>query len=321
MGVSSVSEVRPGWAAGVPETLFKNVVEHCADAVVIANGNGRIVYLNQMAQNMFGLSLRRALGKSLDILIPTPYRKTHKQHVETFGKSGKKARHMGDRTVRTYGLRADGTEFPTDISIMRADSESGPVFVAMVRDISEQVDMQNRLEALANTDPLTGVSNRRAFLERAEQELAEARRYGNPLSAAMIDIDRFKALNDRFGHAIGDQVLQQVARQLATTLRKPDIFARWGGEEFICLLPHTDATLAQSAAERLRRAIEALEAAASARVTVSIGVTSLVSADSEIETLIDRADQALYEAKRAGRNKVALHQPADTAVGRKQSAA
>ncbi len=300
----------------MPDALFHSVVEHSADAIVICDAASRLIYINQAAEAMFGLTLRRALGKPLDMLIPSRHRKSHRRHVEGFGQSGEPARHMGDRTVRTFGLRADGTEFPTDISIMTADGETGPIYIAMVRDISEQVAMQNRLETLANTDALTGVSNRRAFLERAEQEFAEARRYGNPLSAAMIDIDRFKALNDRFGHATGDQVLQKVATTLAATLRKPDIFARWGGEEFICLLPHTDADLAQTAAQRLRRGVEALGVAPAAGVTVSIGVASLIHGDDNIEMLIDRADQALYAAKRAGRNKVVLQRSRE-----KQSAA
>lgn len=312
--------VRAGWSAGVPDELFHSVVEHTADAIVISDATGRLIYINQAAESMFGVTLRRALGKPLDILIPAHRRKAHRRHVEDFGKSGERARHMGDRSVSTYGLRADGAEFPTDISIMKTEGENGPIYIAMVRDISEQVAMQNRLETLANTDSLTGVSNRRAFLERAEQEFAEARRYGNPLSAVMIDIDRFKALNDRFGHATGDQVLQKVASTLAATLRKPDIFARWGGEEFVCLLPHTDSDLARTAAERLRRAVEALKVAPAAQVTVSIGVTSLIRSDDDIDGLIDRADQALYAAKRAGRNKVILQPDAETA-GKKQSAA
>lgn len=305
--------------AGISALLFRDIVENCADGIVVITAEGRIAYLNQAAEQMFGWPLRRALGRPIEIFMPEQFRSAHPGHIEAFHRAGEPARRMGDRLLRTYGLKADGTEFPTDISIMESDSETGTVFVALVRDITEQVEMETRLEDLANTDPLTGVSNRRAFLTRAAQEVAEARRYDVPLSAAMIDIDRFKALNDRFGHAIGDRVLLVVATQLSGALRKPDIFARWGGEEFICLLPHTDADLAKTAAERLRCCIDETSVAATdvelARVTVSIGVASLAETDRSIDMLIDRADRGLYIAKQTGRNKVVLQHPddADTA--------
>ena len=141
---------------------------------------------------------------------------------------------------------------------------------------------------------------------------------------AMIDIDRFKLLNDKFGHAAGDRVLTEVARQLRATLRKPDIFARWGGEEFICLLPHTDAAVAWQAGERLRQGIENLALADSgiedSSLTVSVGVASLAKDDDAIDALINRADQALYAAKARGRNKVML-QHTDNGRNGAQSAA
>jgi diguanylate cyclase (GGDEF)-like protein/PAS domain S-box-containing protein len=308
----------------MPPALFRDIVENCADGIVVITEDGRISFLNRAAEELFGRPLRRALGQPVEILMPKEFRANHIRHMQAFRDSGEPARRMGDRLLRTHGLRADGHEFPTDISIMASESETGPVYIAIVRDISEQVEMERRLEALANTDPLTGVSNRRAFLARAEQEFAAARRYRVPLSAAMIDIDRFKQLNDKYGHLAGDRALISVARQLCGTLRKPDIFARWGGEEFICLLPHTEADVARQAGERLRQGIEKLPLADSgiedSSLTVSVGVASLADGDDVIDALINRADQALYAAKARGRNKVML-QHTDNGRNGAQSAA
>ena len=150
--------------------------------------------------------------------------------------------------------------------------------------------------------------NRRHFMERAEQELSRAHRYGSPLSMLMLDIDHFKLINDRYGHKVGDTVLKAVADLSHATLRDVDILGRLGGEEFAVLLPETDQPAALDAAERLRETI------ANARIplaggepvsfSVSIGVSSMGSVEDNIDALLNRADKALYEAKDGGRNRV-----------------
>ncbi|HEX6245076.1 MAG TPA: diguanylate cyclase [Polyangiales bacterium] len=157
---------------------------------------------------------------------------------------------------------------------------------------------------LANNDGLTGLQNRRRTTERLEIEIARARRYGVPLAVALCDVDHFKQVNDRFGHNMGDQVLVQVGRALQTTLREVDLVGRWGGEEFLIILPDTDVTGGRVVAERLRAGIEALPAfsAGPERVTASVGLACFEASDSTAG-LIDRADQALYKAKKGGRNR------------------
>jgi diguanylate cyclase (GGDEF)-like protein len=159
---------------------------------------------------------------------------------------------------------------------------------------------------LANRDPLTHLRNRRAFLEVAEQELARARRNRHPIAVVMIDIDRFKPLNDQFGHAVGDEVLKQVAETLRLTFRGLDVVCRWGGEEFVVLLPDTDLEAARLAAERARVAVAATATAgseASLSVSITLGV-ALVTRD--LNEAIEAADRAMYEGKRAGRNRVVV---------------
>ena len=165
----------------------------------------------------------------------------------------------------------------------------------------------DQLTLLANTDVLTGVSSRRAFLASLEAEIARAHRHKQCLSLLMLDIDHFKRVNDVYGHPIGDAVLQQFTSTCAGMLRGHDLFGRLGGEEFAIALPHTDIEGAQSVGEKIRVAIAQTPIPTSAgpiAITVSIGLAQLEAGQVEVEQLIARADGALYQAKRDGRNQV-----------------
>ena len=179
--------------------------------------------------------------------------------------------------------------------------------VKMVKELEkaqEIVHNQNaQLSVMASKDALTGCFNRRALFERLSTAWADAKRYKHPLSVVMVDVDHFKSVNDKHGHAVGDQVLQRVAHALMSAARQNDIVCRYGGEEFCILLPHTDTEPAEAAAERLRNAIELLRIGALC-VTASLGVASRVQAHRDPEALIEAADAALYAAKRSGRNRV-----------------
>ncbi len=163
------------------------------------------------------------------------------------------------------------------------------------------------LERLAATDPLTGMRNRRAFFAEAEAELRRARRYKLPVSMLLLDIDRFKQINDRFGHLAGDEMLRRIAATVATELRTTDIHARFGGEEFIALLVQSPTLDAVPTADRLRRAIAAISVESLGNLfgtTASIGVASVADGDVELDELLRYADAALYRAKQAGRDQV-----------------
>jgi diguanylate cyclase (GGDEF)-like protein len=165
---------------------------------------------------------------------------------------------------------------------------------------------QRELAELARRDPLTGLANRRDFVERAEALCASARRYGRAVSVLMVDIDNFKAVNDGFGHAAGDDVLRFLAALLALETRAADVCARIGGEEFAFVLDETGPEAARQAAERIRAIVQAAEvptehAARTLRVTVSIGI-ACATRDAALDALLREADAALYQAKKAGRN-------------------
>lgn len=175
------------------------------------------------------------------------------------------------------------------------------------RDISPQKQTESTLRDLAHHDSLTGVSNRRYFFERANQELARSKRRSTPLSIAELDIDFFKQINDQNGHAVGDEVLKSLCNTSRGLLRETDIFARLGGEEFAVLLPDTNLDGAKCLAERLRQAIADSRLALSSgeiSCTVSIGVAMLKPTDTCIEDCLLRADGAMYRAKQNGRNRV-----------------
>jgi diguanylate cyclase (GGDEF)-like protein len=193
-------------------------------------------------------------------------------------------------------------------------------FRASIRDISDRKALQHQLELLASTDPLTGVVNRRRFFHSAEAELYRARRYDRPLVLALIDIDHFKRINDTYGHAVGDDTLKTLAHAVGNRLRRSDLFARFGGEEFVLLLPETQLGDGLRLCERLRQMVETIKLQIPDRAepfgfAVSIGVADLQHDGDSLNQLLARADAALYKAKRDGRNQVAYGAPVQAFEG------
>lgn len=162
---------------------------------------------------------------------------------------------------------------------------------------------------LSMTDVLTGLHNRRHFMQTAQRELDLAQRHGLPMALLILDIDHFKRVNDQHGHDVGDQVLVEVGRRCAQVLRATDLLARWGGEEFMVLLPNTGYEQVHQLAERMRETVaysaQLYAAQGAVKVTISIGVAGTVPQQpTTLDTLVQQADRALYDAKRAGRNQV-----------------
>ncbi len=174
-----------------------------------------------------------------------------------------------------------------------------------------------RLREISETDPLTGLWNRRHLLDVGAEALAASRRGAKPLSLLMVDIDHFKQINDTFGHAAGDKALTLLGATLRESTRKEDCVARLGGEEFAILLPGASLAVAQDIAERICRHTATLavldDSGRSFGFTVSIGLADLAEGDLRPEELLARADAALYRAKRAGRNRVEVELGRDAA--------
>ncbi len=193
-----------------------------------------------------------------------------------------------------------------------AQTISGQIAVSI-----ENAQLYAKTQQLAITDSLTGLYNRRGFFELGRREVERARRFGRPLSAIMLDLDHFKLVNDTYGHHIGDQVLAELAACCRQVLRDVDLLGRYGGEEFTFLLPETGVAAAQPVAERLRRHVERSLMSTDRgpiSITISLGVAQLDETCPDLEALLERADQALYVAKRSGRNQVRVWQANDQDV-------
>jgi diguanylate cyclase (GGDEF)-like protein len=212
-------------------------------------------------------------------------------------------------TALTTGalVGAERLFFEVVTAFVLAGSGAGLIMAAVSERLSRRAfRLELDLEVLATRDALTGVYNRRAFLERTEQELLRVRRTGHPLALLVLDIDSFKAINDTHGHPAGDEVIRQLARSVESTLRATDFVGRLGGEEFAVTLPETNAHGALQLAERLRIAVSEARpfvGGLALPFTVSVGV-AISNPEEPLDRLLSRGDEALYAAKRGGRNKV-----------------
>jgi len=202
-----------------------------------------------------------------------------------------------------FGVMGVFSEHPRDFSkddLNFLQAMSNVLSSAVQRKRSEE-----EINLLATTDTLTGIANRRAFSTELEKELERAKRYSTPLSLVMYDIDYFKRVNDTFGHDAGDAVLQTLTEIVKTNIRAVDVVARWGGEEFLILMPQSDTTAARNAAEKLRQKIAEHPFEQVGTLTVSFGVTAFAPQD-DSNALLKRVDDALYQAKEHGRNRVEI---------------
>jgi diguanylate cyclase (GGDEF)-like protein len=183
-------------------------------------------------------------------------------------------------------------------------------FAKLKQELDEATKYSEELEKKLNQDQLTGAYNRRAYDKRIEEEMARFLRYGTCFSLLLIDADKFKLINDNYGHAIGDRCLQEIIKRTIPLLRKNDMLARYGGEEFMVIMPQTDSKGAKEAAEKIRKTIEKIEfiyKKDKVKVTVSIGVSQSREGDKKHQEIFERADIAVYQAKEKGRNRVLVN--------------
>jgi diguanylate cyclase (GGDEF)-like protein/PAS domain S-box-containing protein len=271
------------------------------EAFVTIDANGLIVGWNAESEATFGWPAHYALGRDVsDLIVPYAYRKAHKRGLARFmrGESGP----LLSKRIELPALHRDGHKFPLELTISPLRVGGCQLFNAVLRDASKRRDAErdeaahnSELEALARTDPLTGLPNRRAWDQELFREMARARRQSWPMCAAILDLDHFKLYNDSHGHQAGDRLLSETAQAWSRSSRISDFLARYGGEEFGLVLPNCAMDEAVLAVERLRGSTPGGE-------TCSAGVASWDGAEPG-EHLVARADAALYAAKRAGRDR------------------
>lgn len=293
--------------------IFRAAVDAAYDAVLITDAEldrpgPRIIHANPAFSRMTGYRLDEVLGESPRILQGPETDPAVMQRLRDDLEHG---RHF-EGTTKNY--RKDGTAFEMEWTIapVRDDDERITHYVALQRDVTERKRLLEMLRHQALIDGLTGALNRNETQRLLSLEIERARRYGTELSIVIFDIDHFKAVNDKFGHNLGDEVLASIAETVRPRMRTTDHFGRWGGEEFVALLPQTALEGAQAFAEDLRGRIAALAFRDGVRVTASFGVAARAD-ESDGTTLIARADQALYASKNGGRNQVSLAAGEETA--------
>jgi len=284
---------------------FRAIFDQIQDyAIYTLDLEGRIVDWNRTLYRLGGWTAEDVVGKHVSIFFPpTEFDANASGQVLT------RASRRGSVEIEGRRVRKDGSVYWGDAVVTALPDKVGNVtgFVVISRDISEQKDRQDELLRLATTDPLTGTFNRRFATERLAEAFDRHKRYASPATVLMIDIDHFKKVNDTYGHDAGDVVLQGLAKLLRAQLRGVDMVARWGGEEFLVLMPETPAEPSAVVAERILAAVRATPFAVSGgtvRITVSIGAASFTPDVASADALVKQADMALYDAKSAGRDRL-----------------
>ncbi|MGM0423135.1 MAG: GGDEF domain-containing protein [Pseudomonadota bacterium] len=293
------------------EELCVQIIMLADEAIIVVDKDDNIMLVNRAAEKIFDYNASELMGKPAYLLVPESVRSENQRVVEDFVQEGSYRRRLNDKGHVLLGRRKNGEEFHTQTTLMRLTYDKRRAIAFIIRDITEDKKTEEELLKLASTDPLTGAFNRREFSSLAEREAKRSRRYDRPLSIMMLDLDHFKDLNDTHGHAAGDKALQRFTTICCNALRNIDIFGRWGGEEFVALLPETSAENAAVIAERLRKLVSETEIdfnGEKLKFTVSIGVAQFRSNEHALENPLARADAAVYDAKKAGRNNIAIYQ-------------
>ncbi|KIM00162.1 diguanylate cyclase/phosphodiesterase (GGDEF & EAL domains) with PAS/PAC sensor(s) [Paramagnetospirillum magnetotacticum MS-1] len=282
-----------------------SAVEHSPNLVLITDIAGRIEYVNRKFTAVTGWQPEEVIGKTTSLF------KSGLTPPSTYQDLWRTILDGGEWHGEFCNRRKDGSLYWEKCSIAPVRSPTGLLthFVALKEDVTETKRLQEELTRLASQDSLTGIANRRHFLERAHTEIIRAGRAKTPLAVLMLDVDHFKKINDEYGHAAGDAALKALADTCRSTLRETDLFGRLGGEEFGILFPGDDLNAATEAAERLRLAIAATKitiGGATIAITASLGLSLLQDGEKSIDAALSRADQALYVAKQAGRNRLEI---------------
>lgn len=266
--------------------------------------DGCIIFVNTRFAELIGLPREKLIGsRARDYYLDSHQRLRVLERLRGGG---------GVTNMEVQFRRADGSPFWTLFTVNQAVIQGTAVNLAWIYDYTERRSMEEALRDMASRDPLTGIFNRRSFMDMARAQLARAHRFHEPLSVFVLDVDHFKRINDSFGHATGDDALRMVAAGCQAILREYDILGRLGGEEFVVVLPGATADESRVVAERVRRHLARMPIEApdgTFRLTVSIGIAGLEGATDTLERAIHRADLALYRAKHLGRNLVAVFEP------------
>ena len=294
------------------ELKLRSILESAPYPIMILDpGPMKVLYANRSTYHLFEFPLEKSLTEISDMNSFWIQAEDRDTVFKLMAEDGDiRNREMLMKTAKGKMFWALLSATPMDFSGDKA------LFVSLL-DITEKKLIQEELERLATTDPLTGIFNRRSFFDTANKEIRRSVRYNYPFTLLMLDIDHFKRVNDSYGHAFGDQVIQRFTEVVNECLREEDLFGRVGGEEFAVILVSADLDGAATVAERIRENWEQAELQTEGKnvsFTVSIGVADLRNPRESVDMVMERADKALYTAKEEGRNRVKTQNdlPSDT---------
>jgi len=286
-------------------------------AVIIVNTNGMIIHANLLAESMFEYKAGELQGKLIEELIPKNLRKKHKSHRDEYH-TNPSNRPMGSY-YNLKGLKKNGLEFRVDIALNPLHEQNELYVACSILDITEKMNTAElalnlerenlRLAQLAQRDPLTQTYNRRTMDEMFPKIAEDCKKSNKNISSIMLDVDHFKLFNDTYGHQTGDQLLQELAHIAQSHIRENDILVRYGGEEFFIVMPNCGQHQAAEVAERIRSSLEK-DMLMEQKITASFGISTYGFPDSQLPAnevlanLIAESDQALYHAKKNGRNRI-----------------
>jgi diguanylate cyclase (GGDEF)-like protein/PAS domain S-box-containing protein len=304
--IGTVQDVTEEVEARAARDLLSYVVDSTDDAIITKASDGTVTSWNRGAERLYGYSATEALGRPISIIEP-PELAGEQEEITRKVFSGESVDHY-----QTERVRKDGERITVLLTISPVRDANGQIVLAAViaRDITERVRHEARLRHLADHDQLTGLFNRRRFDEELKRELARAGRFDARGALLNIDLDNFKSINDRAGHAAGDRVLQTVASVLRKRFRASDVVARLGGDEFCVLLCGAGLAEARAAADDLLRELRRARPAFGGKtldITASIGVACFDSDDVTAGELLIAADVAMYSAKAEGRDAVRVY--------------
>jgi len=287
-----------------------SIVENTEDAILGVQLDGTISLWNKAASRVFGYSEAEIIGEHLSIIIPPDY-KAEADYVLEKIKRGETLNNFETKRVKKNG---ETFEVSLTVSPIRDDDGNVTGVSSIARDITEQKgllkekeNLIQQLQEATNTDLLTGLFNRRGMSDRFDYEVARYMRTGRPLSILLADIDHFKRINDTYGHINGDLALKYLSQVLKKVKRTADTVCRWGGEEFLLLLPETDAKGAFILAQRIKEDLIDVPGKIQGKkinLTLSMGLSMLDEKHLEMEAIIKEADDCLYQAKEQGRDRV-----------------
>ncbi len=278
------------------ENKLNTIVTHIKDGILIVDEAGVVKFANPAAAQMFDRSLSDLINRELGLPI------------------------VVGKVAELDIIRSRGILGRAEITVGKTEWLDQKVSIVSMRDVSERNQIENKLrialnkqkilsqklKKIANTDPLTGIANRRNILAILKKEFQRTQSYKEPFSLLVIDIDHLKFVNDSYGYPIGDQVLKEISQLLVKWLRNEDTVGRWGGEEFMIILPATTLQKAMEIAEHLCEQIRNLEIDTTfqpMKITISIGVTAYQADDKTDTMILKRADDALCQAKESGRDR------------------